>query len=211
MCMSKKKKILFAIVVFLFVFGCYKKYEFDQLVIKTNALRAEEYYSLGIDYLKKYDSKNARGALSYFADGAYNNKEKYKNAQILYFYAKAQDDESSIDLPIDVGKQMAKRDIELIPDDYSGQFADQIKMYKEYINEKIKKREEIKKAAQEARQRDIDSHVYIGDSEYKVRKVMGEPLRINRTVSNNNTHEQWVYNNGHYIYLDNGIVKGFQD
>jgi hypothetical protein len=53
--------------------------------------------------------------------------------------------------------------------------------------------------------------VYIGDSESKVRNVVGEALRVNRTVNSNNVGEQLAYSNGHYIYIDNGIVTSFQD
>lgn len=39
----------------------------------------------------------------------------------------------------------------------------------------------------------------------------GEPESINKTTTASTVHEQWVYPNNKYIYLDNGIVTAIQD
>ncbi|WP_088226118.1 hypothetical protein [Desulfosporosinus sp. FKB] len=39
----------------------------------------------------------------------------------------------------------------------------------------------------------------------------GKPNKINRTVTTFGTHEQWVYDNGGYLYLDNGILTAVQN
>lgn len=39
----------------------------------------------------------------------------------------------------------------------------------------------------------------------------GKPDDINKTTTENGVHEQWVYSNNRYIYLDDGIVTAIQD
>lgn len=39
----------------------------------------------------------------------------------------------------------------------------------------------------------------------------GEPEKINKTTTASTIHEQWVYSNNRYIYLDNGIVTAIQN
>lgn len=70
----------------------------------------------------------------------------------------------------------------------------------------LKQQEEAKKKQQEEREKTV----YIGDNQEKVLRVMGKPDRVNRTVTKNSIHEQWVYGRT-YIYLDNGVVTSWQD
>jgi hypothetical protein len=51
----------------------------------------------------------------------------------------------------------------------------------------------------------------IGMDKIKVVISMGFPNDINRTVTENSKSEQWVYDNGVYVYLENGEVTSFQD
>jgi rubrerythrin len=52
----------------------------------------------------------------------------------------------------------------------------------------------------------------IGMSEYEVRKTAwGNPSKINKTITANGTHEQWVYSLSRYVYLDNGVVTAIQE
>jgi hypothetical protein len=53
--------------------------------------------------------------------------------------------------------------------------------------------------------------IIIGMDKVKVVISMGFPIDINRTVTENSTDEQWVYNNGVYVYLEDGEVTSFQD
>lgn len=39
----------------------------------------------------------------------------------------------------------------------------------------------------------------------------GKPLQINKTTTANSVSEQWVYGNGRYVYLENGIVTAIQE
>jgi hypothetical protein len=57
-----------------------------------------------------------------------------------------------------------------------------------------------------------DTHIYIGDPENKIQKILGEPDRINRSVTSTHVSKQYVYGNGtKYIYTEDGIVTSFQD
>ena len=52
----------------------------------------------------------------------------------------------------------------------------------------------------------------IGMSELDVKmSSWGEPNEINRTETKYGVREQWVYDNGKYIYLDDGIVTAIQE
>ena len=53
---------------------------------------------------------------------------------------------------------------------------------------------------------------YIGMTEEEVLKsTWGAPIDKNRTRTKYGAHEQWIYGNGRYIYLDDGIVTSIQD
>lgn len=39
----------------------------------------------------------------------------------------------------------------------------------------------------------------------------GKPTKINRTVTQNGTHEQWVYGGNNYLYFENGKVTAIQN
>lgn len=41
--------------------------------------------------------------------------------------------------------------------------------------------------------------------------ALGNPTTINRTVLSSGTSEQWVYPNGLYVYIENGVVTSWQD
>lgn len=39
----------------------------------------------------------------------------------------------------------------------------------------------------------------------------GEPESVNRTVTARRKSEQWVYGDGSYLYLDNGVLTAIQN
>lgn len=39
----------------------------------------------------------------------------------------------------------------------------------------------------------------------------GKPEKINKTTTENNISEQWIYGNSKYIYFDNGVVTAIQE
>ena len=55
----------------------------------------------------------------------------------------------------------------------------------------------------------------IGMTKEMVRASMGDPLDVNRTVSEGLVSEQWVYgsliSNRRYVYFENGVVTSYQD
>ena len=209
--MSKKKKWLIAIAIIVLFFVSYQQHQQNLHQQEVERFNAEYDYKQGIDAIEKHNFKEANRYFLRFSRNRYSHDEKYKDGQVLGIYVAAKEHEISPSLSIDGGIDYAKRDLDQIPDDYNGQFADEIRSYKRYINRKLYENQERLKANQLARQKDKENHVYVGDHESKVKKVMGEPQRVNRTVMENKTREQWVYGLGHYIYIENGIVTSFQD
>ena len=55
------------------------------------------------------------------------------------------------------------------------------------------------------------SKIYMGMVDRDVRASWGPPKKVNRTVGNWGTHEQWVYSDSTYIYIENGKVTSWQD
>lgn len=56
----------------------------------------------------------------------------------------------------------------------------------------------------------IARKVVIGMNAEMVEAAWGSPQSINRTTTRSGTREQWVYGSGHYVYLDNGVVRAIQ-
>ncbi|RGS70485.1 hypothetical protein [Mitsuokella sp. AF21-1AC] len=119
-----------------------------------------------------------------------------------------------------------------LPHDYTGEFSGEVTKLKQDIDqaheewkaqkareeeEKAKEREKqaaIEKEKQKAIEAERAKRIYIGDPESKIRKVFGEPDRVNRHVSKYGTMKQYVYeydDGNTYIYTENGIVTDYQD
>jgi len=56
----------------------------------------------------------------------------------------------------------------------------------------------------------IKKAVFIGSSDCTVFAALGRPKRLNRSVSANHIHKQFVYGRT-YIYTQNGLVTSWQD
>ncbi len=56
-----------------------------------------------------------------------------------------------------------------------------------------------------------EKRVWITMTANEAKESWGQPNDINRTITEKNTSEQWVYNNGRYLYFDNGILTTIQD
>lgn len=69
------------------------------------------------------------------------------------------------------------------------------------------------KALKAEKERKAKPGVHIGDTADFVinQSQWGKPSKINRTITRNGTHEQWVYGDNNYLYLDNGIVTAIQN
>lgn len=56
-----------------------------------------------------------------------------------------------------------------------------------------------------------EEKVFIGMTAEQARMSWGKPKEINKTITGNVKHEQWVYGSGSYIYFENGILTGIQN
>lgn len=164
-------------------------------------------YNDGLWYIEKGNFEDARIRLNRFYNGKYNSDEKYKDAQMLAIYSTARYDEWAPNVPYRIQYSMANDEISKIPDDYTGQY------YKDIQNFKKKVRDRLDTYAQtdKDKAKERASNVYVGDSDVKVTQIFGEPQKKNITTTGNTVHEQWVYSGGKYIYIENGVVTGWQD
>lgn len=53
--------------------------------------------------------------------------------------------------------------------------------------------------------------IYIGMSEAALLESWGQPIDINRTVTETIVRKQYVYPHSVYVYVENGVVTGWQD
>lgn len=56
-----------------------------------------------------------------------------------------------------------------------------------------------------------NNKVFIGMTTEEATDSWGEPKDINRTITEDIVHEQWVYGMGKYLYFENGELKTIQD
>ena len=164
-------------------------------------------YNDGLWYIEKENFEDAKKSLYRFYDGKYNGEEEYKDAQILAMYATARYDEWAPNTPYRLQYSMANDELKKIPNDYSGQYCKDIQNFKKKIRDRLDTyaqtdKDEVKERA---------SKIYVGDSDVKVTQIFGEPQRKNKTTTGNTVREQWVYGNGNYVYIENGVVTGWQD
>ena len=57
----------------------------------------------------------------------------------------------------------------------------------------------------------INGTIWIGMSDEMATESIGNPRKVNRTVTQYVVKEQWVYNSGVYLYFENGILTAWQD
>lgn len=50
----------------------------------------------------------------------------------------------------------------------------------------------------------------IGMNDQQVVLAWGKPKQVNKTIDANGVREQWVYGQGQYVYLENGVLKSIQ-
>jgi len=179
--------IICAIIV-LAIGGCMASNSIEE------SQKKEEKYNEAIESLRKHDYQKATLMLL---------GETYKESKLLYEFAEAEQKKET-------DPKMTQYYLKSIPDTYKGEFSDEIKTLRESTKgkaeEQIKKEQKIEKE----QKKEHESKVYIGDSQYKVLDLWGNPQRKNRTVVGNVVHEQWIYGNT-YIYIENGVVTAFQD
>jgi hypothetical protein len=87
-------------------------------------------YNEGIAFIEKYDYMSACTALTLFSEGNYTNDEKFKDAQMVFFYAQAQ--LSKEDNPSKALEYLSK-----IPNEYAGTYAGEIRVLRELLQNKL--------------------------------------------------------------------------
>lgn len=60
-------------------------------------------------------------------------------------------------------------------------------------------------------QKVFDGYIWLGMTKKMVKESWGIPNDINKTVGSWGVHEQWVYSNNKYIYIENGVLTSWQD
>lgn len=86
-------------------------------------------YNEGIAFIDKYDYMSACTALTIFSDGNYNSDEKFKDAQMVFFYAQAQ-------LSKEDNQGKALEYLSKIPNEYAGKYAGEIRILRELLQNK---------------------------------------------------------------------------
>ena len=57
----------------------------------------------------------------------------------------------------------------------------------------------------------LDEKVEIGFTKQMCIEAWGEPQDINRTITRNRVHEQWVYGIGCYLYFEGNFLTAIQN
>lgn len=208
---SKKSKFIDGMIIFIFFVAC-------SLFLFSCSNKGSDVHSKasGAIYTQKLSDEDYNSAVNLAKQGKWHDctiklvrsHEGDNRAKILYAYANAQESYEKNDF------RMAQHYLKDIPDNYSGDFSDTIKQMKTIISDKVVQQVAKEKQAKVAEEKEKAKHIYIGDSEEKIRKVFGDPDRVNRHVNASGTTKQYVYYQGNKmicIYTENGIVTDFQD
>lgn len=82
----------------------------------------------------------------------------------------------------------------------------------QYLKDKNPKLESLINRYGEVDGRKIyNGRIWIGMTDSQARISIGRPNDINRSVGEWGTHEQWVYNDGRYLYFENGKLTSWQN
>jgi len=69
----------------------------------------------------------------------------------------------------------------------------------------------VQKYGKEVADKIIAKKIWIGMTREMAMESWGYPEDINRSVGSWGVHEQWVYSNNRYLYIENGILTSWQD
>lgn len=138
------------------------------------------------------------------------NDNKYKDALVLYYYASAISNFNNLKMDKQVSCHSALSELSEIPPDYNGILADKINNFKNEVKTAKAENLKLRNASDEIDKIEQKTNIHLGDPGFKVLQILGEPIRKNKTTTQNGTREQWVYGNGTYIYLENGSVTSWQ-
>ena len=148
-----------------------------------------------------------------FVTNDYNYTKEYQPEYYLSLYVSAMSNFEDEDY------KHAYNNIEKIPNDYNGQFAEEISLVRKKLKdryeidkEETEKSNEILADAQE--QYDLQhTKPQIGMTQEEVinKTGWGKPDDINRTTTKYGVEEQWVYNIYGYVYFEDGKVTAIQE
>lgn len=77
-------------------------------------------------------------------------------------------------------------------------------------NDRANEAFKIRQAKEKEKERESKT-VRIGMSDEEVLKRWGEPEDINKTITEDYVKEQWVYDNGRYLYFEDGVLTTIQN
>lgn len=158
------------------------------------------------DIIKVEDYKKAEENLYFIED-----TNKFPNATILKYYVEAKiEDIESTDINI-IRYQNVKDILSNIPDDYSGDLAEEILSYKRYVSDKYDEAIQTRLAIDKEEREQKANTLAIGDSAWKIRTIYGEPEQVNSVETKYGLSEQYVYPNGLYIYVVDGSIVAIQN
>lgn len=93
---------------------------------------------------------------------------------------------------------------------------EKLKYYSGYYAENMYRKEIVRRHPEwpeKTRQAILRGSVRIGMTKQQARAAWGEPYKVNRTVTQYGTHEQWVYGISSYsfLYFDDDILTSIQN
>lgn len=206
--------------------------EFKENLIKEKTAYYEAYYAKkseegkekqkDLDKQKKQEDERRQKKFNDDLTNALTNKNYDKltlllvfkmkddiDSKMLYYFAESQLSREAGD------SQMMMHYLELIPITYEGKYAGLISKVKLGIQSKEKWLEaERDRIINEGKWEEIMSKVppAIGMTASEVRdSSWGGPDKINKTTYEFGVHEQWVYSDYRYVYLEDGIVTTVQE
>jgi|GEM_PF-2882050 len=171
----------------------------------------EQDYQYAISLINNYNMEAAEPILSKIGD--------YKDAPNILNYVKAKliIKNTETDKLKDVAYPAALRYLNKIPANYDGMFKEEIGAF----HTDIEKRNSEFSFIISSPKGDPNAPKFIDYSNMKpqigmtaeqvVKTSWGKPKDINKTTTTSGVSEQWVYELGKYVYLDNGIVIAIQE
>ncbi|MBT2290201.1 hypothetical protein J7E73_13825 [Paenibacillus albidus] len=184
------KKLLFGILLVLGIVGILSGCGSDEKEVLKNRI------SISDEQRKELDLLIEKGDYENLALETYSDRNNSIELNAMYYFAK------SLDAFYNDGNMMQSY-FDEIPEEYKDHFS---KLLKEKTHAYFEKSIEDEKVKYK------DLPPAIGENREQLKtSSWGLPNDINKTVTENNVSEQWVYGDGKYVYLENGIVTTIQE
>lgn len=160
------------------------------------------------DFIENFNEKNIDNS-SYRDINTYGYLKDDKEINALYVYAEA--------LSYNDSEGAFKTLLQTVNPYYSKDMGYEIKEYIRIKGTSLSEWVQVYNSANGTKLTDkgegiVDYNPTIGMTKEEVENsTWGKPDSINRTVTANSIHEQWVYPNYKYLYFEDGIMTSFQD